>query len=352
MSAGRRARQPLDTVRKSNASWAGPPWITTIGLCFDETWDLPMTNNETPAARIGLIGVGNAGEAMAVALSENFELTLFDRDETRCRSAAEKLRQAPRIGQTASDLAAGADVVILSLPTPAASLSVAAEIVEAIRPGTIVLETGTVRPEDVEALHALLAPAGARVVDAAIVGGIAALSRGESAFLVGASEADAGIAGEVLDALAAEIFWLGARGKGMAAKLVVNAVAHAAYVVLAEAGALAAAQDIPMDVLQRLLERESGLMRPLTHRFGERLARRDFAGGMSTANAAKDSRLVIDAARALGVPLFAIPAAHEVYETAMREGLEKLDYAAIATLWEKWLGIDFTREAPASKASD
>jgi len=301
---------------------------------------------------IGLIGVGNAGQAMVEALSGRLALSLFDRDEERCRSASEAARQPARIAQSASDLAASADLVILSLPNPAASLSVAAEIREAIRPGTIVLETSTVRPEDVEALHALLAPAGALVVDAAIVGGIAALSRGASAFLVGASEADAGILGEVLDALAEDIFWLGARGKGMAAKLVVNAVAHAAYVVLVEAGALAAAQDIPMDMLQRLLERESGLMRPLTHRFGERLARHDFAGGMSTANAAKDSRLVIDAARSLGVPLFAIPAAHEVYEIAMREGLEGLDYAAIATLWEKWLGIDFMRETGPSEASD
>ena len=52
---------------------------------------------------------------------------------------------------------------------------------------------------------------------------------------------EAGLAGVVLTALADDIFWLGTRGKGMATKLVVNAVAHAVYVVLVEAGALAAA---------------------------------------------------------------------------------------------------------------
>ena len=82
-------------------------------------------------------------------------------------------------------------------------------------------------------------------------------------------------------------------------------------------------------------------MRPLTHRFGERIFNQDFEGGMSTANARKDSALAIDVAKDLGVPLFAISAAHTAYEIAMREGLERKDYSAIATLWEKWLGVSF-----------
>jgi 3-hydroxyisobutyrate dehydrogenase-like beta-hydroxyacid dehydrogenase len=101
---------------------------------------------------------------------------------------------------------------------------------------------------------------------------------------------------------------------------------------------------VPLSVFHRLLERESGLLRPLTHRFGERLREHDFAGGMSIANARKDSALILDAARDLGVPLFATSAAHNVYELAMREGLGTLDYASIGTLWEKWLGISFARD--------
>lgn len=302
-----------------------------------------MSGGDARPLRAGLIGAGNAGQAMAAALAPHAALTVFDRDEAQCRKAADGAQRTVAIAGSAAHLAREADLVILSLPTPAASLSVADEIAGAVRPGTIVLETSTVRPEDVEALHDVLASAGARVMDAAIVGGIAALSQGRAAFLVGAAEGEAGVAAAVLDKLAADIFWLGARGKGMAAKLVVNAVAHAVYVVLVEAGALAAAQGIPMEVLQRLLERESGLMRPLTHRFGERLQSHDFAGGMSVTNAAKDSRLVQEAAEALGVPLYAIPAAHEVYELAIAEGLANLDYAAIGKLWEERLGIDFAR---------
>ncbi|MCX7864016.1 MAG: NAD(P)-binding domain-containing protein [Novosphingobium sp.] len=299
---------------------------------------------------IGLIGTGNAGQAMACALAPHCALTLFDRDCGRARLAADRAQGPVVIACDAAALARGADLILLSLPSPDASLAVAGEIREALQPGTIVLETSTVRSQDVEALHDLLAPSGAKVIDTAIIGGVAALSEGRATFLAGTSEEDAGPARQVLDLLAGEIFWLGSRGKAMATKLVVNAVAHAVYVVLVEAGALAAAQDIPMTMLQRLLERDTGLMRPLIHRFGERLQQHDFAGGMSTANAVKDSRLVQEAADALGVPLFAIPAAHEVYELALREGLAALDYAAIGLFWEKRLGIDFTKDQDAARA--
>ena len=79
--------------------------------------------------------------------------------------------------------------------------------------------------------------------------------------------------------------------------------------------------------------------------YGERLRAHDFAGGMSTVNARKDSALILDTARALGVPMFATQAAHAAYEVAVREGFGALDYASLGTLWEKWLGISFKDDA-------
>ena len=96
-----------------------------------------------------------------------------------------------------------------------------------------------------------------------------------------------------------------------------------------------------MDIMYRLLNRESGLARPLTHRIGERLFKGDFTGGMSTANARKDSKLFLELAHSLNVPVFATQAAHTVYDIAASEGMHADDYAIVATLWEKWLGLDF-----------
>jgi 3-hydroxyisobutyrate dehydrogenase-like beta-hydroxyacid dehydrogenase len=290
---------------------------------------------------IGIIGLGQAGQALAEALSARHSLILFDREPDPCARAVERCLRQPVAASSAADCAAAADLLLLSLPAPDASRAVARQIADAVRPGTLVVETSTVRPEDVEDLHAILSPGGAAVIDAAVIGGVHKLAAGKGVFLVGPSEQDAGAAAPVLRAIAEEIFFLNGRGDGMRAKLVANAVSHTAYVLLLEAGALAAAQGIPLDVFYRLMERESGLLRPLTHRFGERLRKGDFDGGMSTINARKDSGLVIETARSLGVPLFAIAATHGVYEIAVGEGLGDLDYASMGRLWEKWLGIDF-----------
>lgn len=296
-------------------------------------------------ATIGIIGLGNAGQALAQALSAKHAPHLYDRAPGQAELAADRCVQPPTLAATAVDCASAADILLLSLPTPEASLAVAREIAGAVRPGTLVVETSTVRPEDIEDLHAVLAPRDATVIDAAVIGGVHKLAAGKGVFLVGLTESDAGAAAPVLRGIAEEIFFLNGRGDGMRAKLVANAVSHTAYVLLLEAGALALKQNIPIDVFYRLMERESGLTRPLTHRFDERLRKGDFEGGMSTINARKDSGLIIDTARALGVPLFAIPATHAAYEIAVGQGLGEQDYAAMGQLWEKWLGIDFADKA-------
>lgn len=289
----------------------------------------------------GLIGLGNAGLALAAPVLRKYRLAGFDLDPARCALAAE---MGIAVCASARELAERCGIIILSLPNPAASKSVLEAIGAKALSGRLIVETSTVTPEDIAALQSIAEPAGAAVVESAIIGGVQKLSAGEGTFLVAAAESDYRRVEPILQAAAEKIYFLGPPGNAMRAKLVCNAVAHAVMVVLVEAAALAAAQNVPMDVFYELMRRDSGLMRPLTHRFGERILQQDFEGGMSTLNARKDSALILDAARDLGVPLFAISAAHSVYEIALREGLEKQDYAAISKLWEKWLGVSFAEK--------
>jgi len=287
---------------------------------------------------LGLIGLGNAGLALATPLLARFDVVGYDRDEARNAAA----RQAGvRIAAGAAAVADACPIVLLSLPTPAASLAAAADLAKGRLDGRLVIETSTVAPADIHRLQAQLGAHGASVVDSAIVGGVHKLAQGQTTFLVGATAADYERALPVLQAAAQEIFHLGDPGSGMRAKLVNNAVAHTTMVMLLEAAALAAKAGIPMDVFYTLMRRESGLLRPLTHRFGERIRKQDFAGGMPTANARKDSALALEMGRELGVPLFTMQASHTVYEIARGQGLDRMDYSSISRLWEEWLDVKF-----------
>ncbi|MDY7104112.1 MAG: NAD-binding protein [Actinomycetota bacterium] len=133
----------------------------------------------------------------------------------------------------------------------------------------------------------------------------------------------------------------------MAAKVINNAVAHAVMVVLTEAGALAAANGVDGAALAELLaEADAGLVRPLTHRYAERILTGDFDGGMPTEAAREDSVLALVLAQSGGVPLFAMQASHTVYEMAVGHGLDRLDYSSIARLWEQWTGLSLRSPAP------
>jgi 3-hydroxyisobutyrate dehydrogenase-like beta-hydroxyacid dehydrogenase len=124
---------------------------------------------------------------------------------------------------------------------------------------------------------------------------------------------------------------------------------HALMVVLIEAAAMARKLDIAMPTLIEVLSRADGVMRPLEHRVAERMVTGDYAGGMSVHNARKDSMLALATAQDLGVPLFAILAAHTPYEIAEQMGMGEQDYASLARLWEQWCQVRF--DAPAGGES-
>jgi 3-hydroxyisobutyrate dehydrogenase len=290
--------------------------------------------------RVGVVGLGNMGAVIATRLATAYEVAGYDiRAERRERLAGGPVRVVARVEEAAED----AELLFLSLPDPAASAAVVAEVLPALPAGSVIVETSTVTPEDMRRLWATTQGYPLGLVDAAILGGVANVADGRTTFLVGGEPEAVERARPALDVLADAVLVQGPIGSGMAAKVIVNAVAHAVMVVLVEAAAMAVATNVSLDALYELLSRPTGLMRPLTYRLQELVRRRRYEGGMSTQNARKDSLLALETAARHGIPLFAVQAAHSVYEIAVRHGLGDLDYAAIATLWERWLGCDFSQ---------
>ena len=290
-----------------------------------------MNRNELCA----VVGLGNMGIEVASRLAAGGPVAGFDlAPERRALAEARGIRVAPDLATTVG----GADTVILSLPTPAASRATVEALVLLLPHGSLIIETSTVTPADVLAMHASCAAAGIGFIDAAIQSGVEIMARGGCVLLIGGHTDDLARARPWLDALSSRQSVMGGSGAGAAAKVINNAVAHAVYVVLAEALAMAQANGIGNAAFVDMLSgADAGLLRPLTHRIGERVASRNFAPGMPMDAARKDSVLALEVAQRDGIPLFAIQAAHTVYEMACAQGLGRDDYAALATLWDRWI---------------
>jgi 3-hydroxyisobutyrate dehydrogenase len=285
---------------------------------------------------VGIVGLGNAGSAMATALAGKVPLSGFDVNPARQQIVA---HLALKWVNSVAELATSADTVVLSLPKAEISRAVVAELLSAPRVPQLIIETSTVTPSVAQELDAMCQARQVGFVDAAIASGVASMAAGKITFLVGGEPAAVSRAHAVLEPMASAIMHLGPVGTGMGAKVVVNAVLHAVMVVLIEAGAMATKLGLPLQTLVDILRREEGLLRPLTHRVQERIMNGDYEGGMSVTNARKDSVLALTVAQEHGVPLYAIQAAHTPYEIAQSMGMGDLDYAVLAKLWELWVGI-------------
>lgn len=297
---------------------------------------------------VSVCGLGNMGHAVAGRLAAAGPVLGFDLDSDRLAAAVDEHGITP-----ASDVRelAQSSLVVLSLPTPQTSLNVVSTLAPAMDDGGVIVETSTVNPQDIARQSELCTTYNVGIIDAAILSGVAQMAQGTSTLLVGGADEDIDKAARVLDALAPTVKRFGGLGSGMAAKVINNAVAHAVMVVLSEAGALAAATGVEAQALVDLLSGpDAGLTRPLTYRFAERIMNGDYAGGMPTDAARKDSTLALSLAQETGVPLFATQAAHTVYELALSEGLARLDYSSIATLWERWTGRPMSARPDAEDA--
>ncbi len=288
----------------------------------------------------GIVGLGNAGLAVASALVKHGPVFGYDRSKERCKLAQDA---GVDVVETLEDLDGRTSVVLLSLPKPEVSLAVAGAIAEWSTLPELVIETSTVTPDAAQKSAALLEAAGVGFVDAAIAGGVASMAAGEITFFLGGTDANKTAAKPILDSIATRIHDLGPVGAGMGTKVVNNGVMHAVMVVLIEAFAMSRKLEIPTDTLVEILNREEGLLRPLVHRVGERMQDGDYEGGMSVSNARKDSVLALETAQQLGVPIFATLAAHTPYEIAESKGMGGHDYASLAKLWENWCDISFER---------
>lgn len=290
---------------------------------------------------LGMIGLGNAGSALASALSGRITLVGFDASPAR-RDVISKLDLL--WADSVAEVGGKADIVLLSLPRPEISRAVVGELLALDNGPATVIETSTITPKTARELGAACAEQGIAFVDAAIGGGVQSMADGKCTFLVGGDDTSFAKAKPVLDLLAEVIHHLGPVGAGSGAKIVNNGVMHALMVVLIEAAAMGQKLGIEMPKLVEILGRPDGIRRPLEHRVAERMIDGNYNGGMSVMNARKDSMLALETAQDYGVPLFATLAAHTPYEIAQQQGMGDLDYASLAKLWEQWCDLDFSKK--------
>lgn len=289
--------------------------------------------------RIGFLGMGAMGGAMARRLVQcGFTVTGYDPSAARTQAAA---RNGVTVAPSPAAAAATADIVLSSLPNPAAVRAAYLGpdgAVSALRTGTILVDMSTIDPgtwrEVAEAAHAR----GADSLGAPVSGGPGEAGSGRLVFLIGG---DAGVVDRcrtVLEALGSEVHHLGPLGAGHIVKLVNNVMSMCNVAVAAEAMVLGVRAGMDPQRLFEVLSTSGGRSHHFLKRFPNVLAG-DFTPHFSIALSRKDLSLALQLAESLGVPMLATSTVRQIYETAAAQGLDTLDMAGVTTLYEQWAGV-------------
>lgn len=192
--------------------------------------------------RIGFIGIGMMGHGMAKnLLAKGFPLTF---KVNRNRANIEDLLAAgAKEAATNAECAAASDIVFLCVTgSPQVEAIVHGEqgLLQAARPGLLVVDTSTAEPGSTAKLRADLAAKGAKLVDAPLARTPKEAEEGRLNSMVGADPADFRMLEPVLKAFCENIFHVGPPGSGHVLKLVNNMLAMTVACATAEAMAVAA----------------------------------------------------------------------------------------------------------------
>jgi len=233
-----------------------------------------------------------------------------------------------RAAGTPADAAAGAEAAFTMVANPQALQQVVFGpdgLETGLAEGSTLIEMSTVGPDAIRDVAGRL---GGRihVVDAPVLGSIAAAEAGELKVFVGSTPDEFARWAPVLRAIGTPSH-LGPQTAGASMKLVTNSTLGALMTALGEALALARSLGLDQDgVLDVLADSPIGVTARSKR---SRIKSGSYPPNFKLGLAIKDMDLVIDTAAGRGLELRVAPAARSWFADAAGEGLSEMDYSAV-----------------------
>jgi 3-hydroxyisobutyrate dehydrogenase-like beta-hydroxyacid dehydrogenase len=275
---------------------------------------------------IGLVGLGLLGGALAERfLRAGYGVCGFDIDPARRRALTQLGGSA---AESAAEVAAACDRVVLSLPTSDVVKAVTRQLLPHLRAGTLLLDTTTGDPERTAGLGAELAGLGFCYLDATVSGSSEQVRAGDAVVMVGGERVAVERGVDLLAAFAREWFHLGPWGAGSRMKLVSNLVLGLNRLALAEGLAFARACGVGPAQALRVLRAAASYSRVMDTK-GRKMVEEDFAPQAKLDQHLKDVRLILAEGRRAGAKLPLTELHGELLEHLSAAGLGEADNSAV-----------------------
>lgn len=285
---------------------------------------------------IGFIGLGNMGWPMVERLlTAGFPVVAFDvREEVLAKAAA--LAAVP--AASVRDVADRTETVLASLPTPQVSESVVADVAAGSKVRRFV-DLSTVGGQAAGRNHAALAMAGIAALDSPVSGGVHGAQAGTLAIMVSGPRSEFEALAPVLEVLGRPIFVSEQPGAAQTMKLINNLMAATTLAATAEVMVMGVKAGLSADVMIDVLNAGSGGTHASRDKFPRAVLPRTFDYGFATGLMAKDVRLYLDEATALGLPVEMAATVQGIWEQTLRDEGSESDFTSVIKPMEHAAGV-------------
>lgn len=285
---------------------------------------------------IGYLGLGLMGGAMTRHLvTHGYSVTGFDPVAEKRASAQS---HGVRVVNHARDVVAGADLILLNLPTTEAVIDAvfgADGLAGVLQPPQLIIDFSTIKVDAARAAaERLLAETGCGWVDAPVSGGPPAAGAGSLTVMAGGRASDLERIKPLMADVAARFTPMGPPGAGLVAKMINQMIVGCTHAVLAEAAILAENAGIDAALIPACLAggHADG---SLLQRLYPRMVERNFEPQGYLRQLLKDLEMVnaFVGASHCSAPMTA--EALTLYRLAAQLGYAELDTSAVVKIFER-----------------
>jgi 3-hydroxyisobutyrate dehydrogenase-like beta-hydroxyacid dehydrogenase len=287
---------------------------------------------------VGIIGLGIMGGAISRNLAaKGWHVAGFDIDAESCGAAR---ANGIEVATSTAEVAAGAEIILTSLPSPAAVHAVIAEIVAAKAPNRIVVELSTLALADKFAMRDALAAAGHVGLDCPLSGTGAQAQKGD---LVVFASGDANAIEKcrpIFADFSRKTADLGEFGNGSKMKYVANHLVAVHNVATAEALVLGMKSGLDPQTIIEVISSGAGNSRVFELRAPMMAQKKYDPPTMRITTWKKDLDVIGNYAGELGVPLPTFDATLAVYSAAKSMGYGGQDTGSVCAVLERMAGLE------------
>ena len=287
--------------------------------------------------RIAFAGIGNMGWPMAANLVKaGFEVTVCDVVPGRAASFATET--GANAAATPAEAAAGADCVVIIVPTSKQVGEAVEAMLPSLKPGMLVIDMTSGQPGRTREIAAMLAGHGVPMIDCPVSGGVPRAKSGQLAIMVGGPDAEIDRAEPVLKAMGTSVYRCGDIGAGQAMKALNNLVSAGGYLIGIEALLIGQRFGLDPTTMVDVLNASSGMNNSTQKKFKEYVLSRRFDAGFGLDLMVKDLSIALEVGRETTTPAPFSALCREMWLAAATTLGPGVDHTAVAKMLEQMTG--------------